>query len=68
MDVTLSVQGMTCGHCEKAVSQALENLPGVTSVKVHLETGKVEVTYDNAQVTIADMTKAIEDQGYGVVL
>lgn len=68
MDVTLNVEGMTCNHCKKAVTEAVEKLPGVDKVEVHLETGKVEIHYDNGKVTIADMTKAIEDQGYDVVM
>ncbi|AIF44064.1 copper chaperone CopZ [Virgibacillus sp. SK37] len=68
MQTTLDVRGMTCGHCEQAVKNALEELTGVTGVEVHLNTGKVDVTYDNAQVTIAKMREAIEEQGYDVVV
>lgn len=68
MEVTLKVEGMTCGHCEKAVKGAVEELPGITSVEVQLGAGKVNISYDNGKVTIADMTKAIEDQGYDVVM
>jgi copper chaperone len=28
----LHVEGMTCGHCEKTVREALEKVPGVTAV------------------------------------
>ena len=58
---------MTCGHCESSVKGALEALNGITAVEVHLDTGKVDVAYDEAQVTIADMRQAVEDQGYDVV-
>ncbi|GAB4074008.1 copper chaperone CopZ [Barrientosiimonas marina] len=67
MQTTLNVQGMTCEHCESAVKGALENLQGVQSAEVHLDTGKVDVTYDDAAVSIAAMHEAIEDQGYDVV-
>lgn len=67
MQTTLDVRGMTCGHCESAVKGALEGLEGVQAVEVNLGSGKVDVTYDGAKVTLADMREAIEDQGYDVV-
>ncbi|UJL45217.1 copper chaperone CopZ [Virgibacillus sp. NKC19-16] len=68
MQTTLDVVGMTCGHCESAVKGALEELNGVTGVEVNIGTGKVDVTYDDAQVTIQDMRDAVEGQGYDVVV
>ncbi|PKR78062.1 copper-binding protein [Halalkalibacillus sediminis] len=67
MEITLSVSGMTCGHCKSAVQDALKNLSGVTSVEVHLDSGKVDVVYDDALVSKEDMEEAIEEQGYDVV-
>lgn len=66
MQTTLKVSGMTCGHCEKAVKNALEDLSGVSGVEVHLDTGHVDVTYDKSEVTIEAMKEAVEDQGYDV--
>jgi len=63
---TLDVEGMTCGHCKAAVTNALNELDGVKNVVVHLETGKVEVELDSSKVTEAEMREAIEDQGYDV--
>ncbi len=63
---TLNVEGMTCGHCKAAVTNALNELEGVKNVVVHLETGKVEVEVDSSKVTDEDMREAIEDQGYDV--
>lgn len=63
---TLNVSGMTCGHCEKAVHDALLAVDGVSKVVVSLETGLVEVSYDETKVTIAQLKEAVEDQGYDV--
>lgn len=63
---TLDVKGMTCGHCKMSVEGALKELNGVTSSEVSLETGKVEVTYDESQVTVEAMKDAVEEQGYDV--
>ncbi|ASK61332.1 copper-binding protein [Virgibacillus phasianinus] len=67
MEIILDVKGMTCGHCKSSVKGALEGLEGVTSVKVDLSTGKVNVSYDQTLVSVEDMRKAVEDQGYDVV-
>jgi copper chaperone len=64
---TLEVKGMTCGHCEKSVKNALEELNGVQEAQVDLSTGKVNVTYDAATVTVETMYGAVEEQGYDVV-
>ena len=39
----LIVNGMTCGHCEKSVKEALLKLDGVTNVSVNLKTKEVLV-------------------------
>lgn len=65
MQTTLKVEGMTCGHCEKAVKGALEELQGVEKVDVHLDSGNVEVSHSGVQEE--KMKEAIEEQGYDVV-
>ena len=63
---TLDVTGMTCGHCKMSVEGALEQLEGVSKVEVNLNTGEVEVTYDESKVSLDKMKEAVEDQGYDV--
>ncbi|PAE09198.1 copper-binding protein [Terribacillus saccharophilus] len=67
MEMTLQVNGMTCGHCEKAVKGALGELEGIQGVDVDLASGKVDVVYDDTFVTKNEMKEAIEEQGYDVV-
>lgn len=67
MELTLEVNGMTCEHCEKAVKGALQELEGVYGVEVHLSSGKVDVSYDEAYVGKPMMKEAIEAQGYEAV-
>lgn len=67
MQITLDVRGMTCGHCEKAVKGALEELEGVQGVEVHLDSNRVDVAYDDVYVSKEQMKAAIEEQGYDVV-
>ncbi|MEC2074505.1 copper chaperone CopZ [Metabacillus fastidiosus] len=64
--VTLNVQGMSCGHCINSIEGNVGKLNGVASVKVHLDKGKVDVTFDSTTVTLKEITDVIEDQGYDV--
>lgn len=63
-NLTLSVQGMTCGHCVKAVESSLGELPGVSAVKVDLKAARAEVTYDPAQAKPEAILARIEEEGY----
>ncbi len=66
MKKTLTIEGMTCGHCKARVEKALAALEGITGVTVDLEakTAVVEMTE-----AIADgvLTEAVDDAGYDVV-
>ena len=64
--VLLNVSGMSCGHCVSAVEGSVGKLNGVNQVKVHLESGKVDVAFDQEKVTLEEIKEAIDDQGYDV--
>jgi len=66
--ITLQVAGMTCASCVAHNEEALGSLPGVRKAVVNLATGKANVEYDPAKVTLADMRKAVADVGYEAVL
>jgi len=58
----LTIEGMTCPHCVKAVEDALAGVDGVDRVAgVDLDTGKAEVEGD---ASAAALVAAIEDEGY----
>ena len=65
MKKTLHVEGMMCCHCEARVKKALEALPAVDEAVVSHEAGTAIVTL-NAEVSDADLKKAVEDQDYKV--
>ncbi|MEK4249020.1 copper chaperone CopZ [Paenibacillus sp. FSL W7-1287] len=65
-NVTLHVQGMSCGHCVKSVEGSVGQLAGVDLVTVKLDAGQVDVTFDDSQVSLDTIKATIEDQGYGV--
>ncbi|HEY8428813.1 MAG TPA: cation transporter [Sandaracinaceae bacterium] len=59
----LKIEGMTCGHCVRAVERALAAVPGVKKAEVAIGTAKVEA---DAQVARSALVAAIEDEGYRV--
>ncbi|MBT2690225.1 heavy-metal-associated domain-containing protein [Bacillus sp. ISL-47] len=64
--VALKVVGMTCGHCEEAVKNALMSVDGVASVSIAFHEEQVEVEYDPEKATEKNLINAVKDQGYGV--
>jgi copper chaperone len=65
-EVTLNVQGMSCGHCVNSIEGSVGQLKGVTKVKVHLENGNVDVEFNDKEVTLEKIKETIDDQGYDV--
>ena len=63
---TITVEGMTCGHCVNHVTEAIKGLPGVAGVDVQLEGGKV--TIESAAALDEKAVKdAVSEAGYSVV-
>ena len=60
--ITYTVPGMSCGHCERAVTEELEKVEGVAVVEVDLETKLVTVT--GASLDDAVLRAAIDEAGY----
>ncbi|MGG3799610.1 copper chaperone CopZ [Metabacillus fastidiosus] len=65
-NITLNVQGMSCGHCVKAIEGSVGQLEGVNEVNVKLDEALVEVSFNESQVSIDKIKDTIEDQGYDV--
>jgi copper ion binding protein len=63
MSQTWTVSGMTCGHCVASVTEEVSELPGVRSVHVVLETGKLTVEAEQA-LTDDAVRAAVEEAGY----
>lgn len=58
----LEIEGMSCGHCVAAVSEALRELPGVTVEAVRI--GSAAVSYEPDRVSLDEILLAVEDAGY----
>lgn len=59
----LTVSGMSCQHCVKAVTQAVQNLDPQASVSIDLPTGKVSV---GSTASLEQVKAAIAEEGYDV--
>ncbi|MFF9980859.1 heavy-metal-associated domain-containing protein [Streptomyces erythrochromogenes] len=57
------VTGMTCGHCEGAVTSEIAALPGVVSVKAVAASGEVTVV-SAAPLADEDVRAAVDEAGY----
>lgn len=62
----LTVTGMSCGHCEKAVSNAMEDL-NVKVLEVSHAKNLLSIAFDPAVVSIDAITAEITDMDYSVV-
>lgn len=58
---TFKVTGMTCAHCERAVTKAIQARDAQARVRVDLEAGLVEVEGDLSDAAIRE---AIKEEGY----
>lgn len=60
--VTLIVPDMTCGHCAKAVTEAVKSVDSNAMVNVDLETKTVQI--DSQSVDAAVVSQALDAAGY----
>ena len=63
MQHVFEVQGMTCGHCERAVVHAVREVDADAIVQIDLPTGQVVVESDKSRDAVA---AAITEEGYTV--
>jgi copper chaperone len=57
----LNVTGMTCGHCQNAVKNALEEVTGVETAQVDLENGTATVA---GAADVNALLAAVQEAGY----
>lgn len=60
-----NVQGMSCGHCVKAITNAVQARDPAASVRVDLATKEVGV---ESRLEAAQIIEAISEEGYPVKL
>lgn len=58
----LTIEGMTCEHCVRAVDGRLRRTEGVDVEKVAI--GSADLRYDPSRTSVEDIAEAIADEGY----
>ncbi|MGC4018188.1 MAG: cation transporter [Muricomes sp.] len=66
-EIKLHVEGMSCGHCEIAVQDAVRKLPGIKKVKASKRKKEAVINYDTSLVSSEQIIEAINGTGYSVV-
>ena len=61
MSQTITVEGMSCGHCEESVTEALEGVDGVESATADREHSSATVEGDADANALVD---AVREAGY----
>ena len=63
MQQVFEVQGMTCGHCERAVSSAIQGVDAQAQIKIDRSANRVEV---DSSASRDALQAAIAEEGYKV--
>ena len=63
MNQTFTVTGMTCGHCEKAVTRALQQVDPQAQITIDRPNNRVQVESSQPREALAS---AIAEEGYGI--
>lgn len=63
MQYVFEVQGMTCGHCERAVTQAVQGVDHAAQIKIDRAANRVEVQSNASREALS---AAIAEEGYTV--
>jgi copper ion binding protein len=66
MKTTLKIEGMSCEHCVRTVSKALEEISGVSSARVSLEEKSAAVEHGDG-VLLETLKAAVAEAGYEVL-
>lgn len=62
--INLQVKGMSCGHCARAVTEAIHEIDPAAQVQIDLPTGRVQVA---SQADTARLSAAVSEAGYEVI-
>ena len=60
----LKVKGMTCDHCERTVTKALNTVTGVKKASIDRANEIAEVTYKRSKIEPKQLIEAVKEVGY----
>jgi len=65
-EASLLLEGVACAACTWLIERRLARVPGVTSASVNYATGRARVRWDERQVKLSDILRAVAEIGYRV--
>ena len=63
----IKVDGMSCEHCVKAVTKAVNALPGIGAVNIDLKAKTVTVEHDPNHTALEKIEYTIQEEGYDII-
>ena len=63
-EIVLSIEGMSCGHCVKTITDGLKELEGIEDVKVSIQEKNARITLGSNPLGIVVIKSIIVDFGY----
>lgn len=63
--ITLKIDGMTCNHCVRAVTQAVQSIEPAANVEIDLDAGTAKVA-TGKELNVQPIIAAIQEEGYAV--
>jgi len=63
---TLTAPDISCEHCVATVTKAVGGLTGVSKVEASDQTKQIQVEYNPAHVSLAQIEAALDEEGYPV--
>jgi len=66
--LTLPIEGMTCASCVARVEKALLKVDGIQSAAANLATEQVTIHFDESKIVLPQLSNAIEQAGYKLIL
>lgn len=61
----LQIEGMSCGHCVRAVTQAIQGVPGVSAVQVDLDSKQAKIEHEGS-LDLDAVRAAVVEEGFEV--
>ncbi len=62
----LNVPDISCGHCEAAITKALQDRPGIDAIRVDIPAKQVYLDYEDNQISLDQVKEILEEEDYPV--
>ena len=63
----IKIDGMSCQHCVKTVTDAMVDLDGVSQVKVNLKKGEAKIKFEKDRLDLEQLKTAVVTAGFEFV-